>query len=144
MSTLLKLLPLEMAELSDGDYIDPRQPIGRGEKVLGTLSDDEKKMYTLRVRTISTLKHLEADFDLATGTERTRVKTEIQRLTSRVEILDKLFWDMVNNDHNTWSANIGVRKGFVIVEMNPSTTGLGLLGRFMFGSDLSGDEDGEE
>jgi len=138
--TLLKLLPLEMAELSDGDYIDPRQPVGRGEKVLGTLSDDEKKMYTLRVRTISTLKHLEADFDLTNGTnERFRVKTEIQRLVSRVEILDKLFWDMVNNDHNTWSVNIGVRKGFVIVEMNPST-GLGLLGRFVFGCDEGEEE----
>jgi len=134
MSTLLKLLPLEMAELSLDECIDPRQPVGRGEKVLGTLTGDEKKMYTLRVRTVSTLKHLEADFDLTTGNnERFRVKTEIQRLISRAEILDKLFWDMVNNDHNTWNTGVGIRKGFAVVEVSPDISGLGgILGRFLF------------
>jgi len=143
MSTLLKLLPLELAELSLDDCVDPRQPVGRGEKVLGTLNDDGKKMYTLRIRTISTLKHLEADFELTSGNnERFRVKSEIQRLISRVEVLDKLFWDMVNNEYNTWNVGVGIRKGFTVVETSSDIMGLGgILGRLFFPGELRDDEE---
>lgn len=143
MSTLLKLLPLELAELSLDDCVDPRQPVGRGEKVLGTLNDDGKKMYTLRIRTISTLKHLEADFELTSGNnERFRVKSEIQRLISRVEVLDKLFWDMVNNEYNTWNVGVGIRKGFTVVETSSDVMGLGgILGRLFFPGEFRDDEE---
>lgn len=142
MSTLLKLLPLELSELSLDDCVDPRQPVGRGEKVLGTLNDDEKRMYTLRVRTVSSAKHLQADLDLSTGVEHERIKSEIRRLASRAEVLDKLFWDMVNNSHNTWNTSVGVRAGFTVVEISPEMLGFGgILGRLFFPGELRDEEE---
>lgn len=119
MSTILKLLPLELAELDNKDLVDPELKPARGEKLLGTLSLEEQKMYSLMVRSLATLEHMKADMLLASTPQAIR---DLRRMISRVEVLRVLFWDMVNNNHETWHMSVGVRAGFKLVELRGSAS----------------------
>lgn len=141
MGTLLKLLPMELSELKPKDFIDACSDLEKGEKAIGEMSDEEKRLHTLWRRAVIEGKKLKAELELLSDEDRERTIQQLLILDKRVRILKELFWYTVNEDHHLWSLdNIGIRRGFKIVtfkgQPNP-LQGLFRLGRFM---PPSGDE----
>lgn len=116
MNTWLKLLPreLELQELSE--LIEPTDEIKEGEKVIGTVSDELKKLHTLwkAMKKSADLLTVELEYKKAADQERGKV-FELQYKARALEIL---FWVGVHDELGLWShpESCGIRVGWQVVE----------------------------
>lgn len=111
MSTFIRLLPLELQEVQE--YKEPDMQVEKGDHIVGDMSDDLKKLYTLW-RQFS-YRASELTLQLEYGRQNVG-KAEVNEIKTKAEVLRDLFWIAVSDEFELWDRNrTGVRKGFKVV-----------------------------
>lgn len=120
MSTWLKLLPLEIQEVDE--LIEPIDEVKKGETVVGTPSDDLKKLWTLCKAGKKAAELLEVELKYARASDEERGK--IAELTCKAKVMEMLFWIGVADELQLWShqEQCALRVGWQLVEFKPPET----------------------
>lgn len=126
MSTWLKLLPLELKEVSD--FLEPTEEIKAGEEIVGVVSDELRKLYTLwkTLRKSADLLIVELEYKKVTDEERGK----IAELKSKARALELLFWVGVADELRLWDhvgSVPGMRTGWRVVECKLPESPFGFL-----------------
>ena len=119
MSTWLKLLPLELTEITD--LMEPTDEVQPGDTPVGIVSDELKKMYTLyrEMKKSADLLVVEVEYRKATEEERGK----ISELVNKSKTLEMLFWVGISDDFHLWSHTglmPAIRVGWQVVEFKPT------------------------
>lgn len=114
MSTLLGMLPLELQLITD--YIEPKNPVEKNETVIGQMTDDHKKLYTLWLSTDKRIAELALEHRF--GKLDDEQNALVHQLYSKSKVLKLLFWTAINDEFNIWAHDetTGVREGYTVVE----------------------------
>lgn len=116
-TTWLNLLPLELQDIRDDNFIGPHQTRIRGDYSVGEMRDSHKRIYTL-------VKNLEREaeqmiIDAKYSMDRDiqeRAPGKIAELQYKIQALLKVFWILIREDFKLWDKDdVGVRKGFQVV-----------------------------
>lgn len=111
MSTFINLLPIELQEVEE--YKEPDMNMEKGDHIVGDMSDDLKKLYTLW-RQFS-YRADELKLQLRYGRQNVG-KAEVAEISTKAEALRALFWIAVADEFELWDrGNTGVRKGYKVV-----------------------------
>jgi len=114
MSTWFKLLPLDIEDVDE--LIEPIDEIKEGETVVGAVSDDLKKLWTLckAGRKAAELLEVELRYTPAPAQERARVA----ELISKARVMEMLFWIGVIDELQLWGhpEQCGLRVDWQVVE----------------------------
>lgn len=114
MNTWFKLLPLELQEVSE--LLEPTEEVERGETVIGVVSEELKKLYTLwqSLRKSAELLEIELKYRKSTNAE----LGKISELRAKARALGYLFWIGACDELQLWGnpGQSGVRAGWQVVE----------------------------
>ena len=115
MDSWINNLPLELQIIKTEEFIDPVLPIEDSETILGEFTEDEKRLFTLLANyTKSGAKLLvELQFQKTSGKD----QEDLKRLSARHKILGEIFWYTIRESHHLFTLDIGIREGFLIVEL---------------------------
>jgi hypothetical protein len=116
MENWLEEINSEMAGI--GEFTDSKDELDpRTDEIVGTMSDDLKKLYTLLQKARGVVEDYIAkiNFNLSEK-ELEKVYYEIKRLSIKAAIIRELFICSARDSHGLWkySPRIGVRRGFII------------------------------
>jgi len=114
MSTFIKLLPLELADIHE--YREPDREIAPEDNIAGDMSPNLMKLYTLSL--IYARRYAEAKIELVYGKPNNdqNLAARAAELDQKTKALVEIFWIAVKDEFSLWDKeNIGVRKGFKIV-----------------------------
>jgi hypothetical protein len=121
---------------------DKLSEVGKGEKVLGTLSDELQRFYVVLDRTIkkelsSRMKDCSAPKPEDGGSCPIREAMHVSM--NRIETIKEMFWGAVRREipGALTSPEIGVRKGFQVVACPPSDEGEVTLMRIPIPADIA-------
>jgi len=114
MSTFLELLPLELKQVKD--FIEPEEELKPKETIIGEMSDDHKRLYTLSRYMIKEALDLLASLAISVK-DKESLLAKSRQLKTKVSILHELFWLEIKDDFDLWNTDgtIGVRQGFKVV-----------------------------
>lgn len=98
MNTWLALLPLEIRDVND--LIAPLEQVNEGEKVVGVVSEELRKLYTLWKSLEKKAGLLQVELKYTKATEEERAK--VSELNSKAKALSMLFWIGVLDELNLW------------------------------------------
>lgn len=116
MSEWLKLLPLELSEMSESEIIEPRHPTGKSDTLVGEMSDMSKRLFTLAQSLDKAGNQCKLDAQYCPNkTERMELAAKTNEFLSKAETLRTLMWIGIKDEYGLWNAPIGVRIGFKIV-----------------------------
>lgn len=112
MSTFLKLLPLELQDIQN--YIEPRQEKVGGDHIVGVISDDLKKLWTLCQQYAESSAKAEAELRFGGAGEEFLGK--VNELSEKAKALRDIFFIALCDEFELWDKkSTGVRKGFEVV-----------------------------
>ena len=117
MSSWLKTIPIELSAIEAKDFIDPGYEQEAGDKPVGEVSDDLKRLFTLarKLREISAYAAVRAKFE---SSESVRGEERIRAVefAKKAELLMEIFWICLKDEKSMWDkSQIGIRKGFIAV-----------------------------
>lgn len=114
MSTWLRLLPLEIADVQD--LIEPIGPIKEGETIVGVVSDNLRKVWTLYNSLKKSAELLTVELRYAPAS--TEGRGRASELTAKARALELLFWIGVIDELEIWGhpEQCGLRVGWQVVE----------------------------
>jgi len=120
MSTWLKLLALEVREVDE--LVEPQEKVREGEMVVGTLSEDMRKLYSLwkSLEKAAELLTVELKYGKATDEERGK----LAEMRAKAQALGMLFWIGALDELQLWShpEQCALRAGWQIVEYQAGPT----------------------
>lgn len=118
MSNWIKLLPLELHEIEEGEFCEPETgPESGKDNIVGEMSIDLKRIYT-RYRTLrESADRAAIDAKYAKKEEqRKEFLIKALELHEKAEAMESIFWISVKDEFGLWGKeSIGVRKGFLVV-----------------------------
>ena len=110
MTTWLKLLPLELQEITD--FIEPPQKVVRGDNLVGVMSDDLKKLYTLWMLVDKEAEQSKLNYRF---THKPEDEHKALEYGAKTEALRCLFWVCLKEEFDLWSKSIsGIREGWQV------------------------------
>jgi len=110
MTTWLKLLPLELQEITD--FMEPPMEVEQNDNIVGVMSDDLKRLYTLWRVCTRGFEQAKLDYRFSNN-NKDLVKG--QEYKFKAEALQRIFWTCVNEEFNLWDKpETGVRKGWQV------------------------------
>lgn len=114
MSTWFKLLPLEIQEVDD--LLEPTGQIKEGETIIGVVSDELKKLWTLSnaAKKTAELLQVELKYTQASGEERAK----ISELLAKSRAMEMIFWVGAMDELQLWghADQCTMRVGWQVVE----------------------------
>ena len=119
MSTWFKLLPLDLQDVKE--LVEPIDEIKEGETVVGTVSEDLKKLWTLSRAGKKAAELLAVELSYTPpGATPERAKASEQ--VSKARIMEMLFWIGVMDELQLWGhpEQCGLRVGWQVVEFKPA------------------------
>lgn len=134
MGTFLKLLQLELDSLEQSDYFEPEAELGSDDNVVGELSDDLVRLFTMwrQAQKSMTEKAIQARFGRLDDDKRDELLAQTEEAHLKMHVVSDLFWIEVREEHKLWDkSNIGVRKGRKVVwyeDKGPTILGFGFSG----------------
>lgn len=115
MSTFLKLLPLELSGIKE--FIEPSFKTESGDHVVGDMSDADKRLHTLGHLLEKDAAQYQLDAHYCNDPVRKEeLEAKAHELKMKSGILTGLMWISIRDELGLWDKNIGVRKGFTVVE----------------------------
>lgn len=135
-ATWLKLLPLELSQIEEKDFIEPPDELEPNDKTpderinqAGEMSIDERRLYTLWKTVEKSSFQLMLDSRYSKPND--EVSEKIHEIKSKAETLGDLFWITIRDGHRIWRpCSIGVRRGYKVVWYMPKDDGPRLFGPF--------------
>lgn len=118
MSTFLKLLPMELADIKESNYIQPGATLGKDDQEIGVMSDFCKQLWTLgkQMEKDAMQHHLDSHYCNDKG-KQVELQTKENELAAKSETLKSLMWIAIKDELGLWDKHIGIREGFKIVVM---------------------------
>lgn len=116
MSTWMKLLPMELEDIKD--FADTGKETHPEDKVIGTLTDEHRQLFTLwhRLKRAADLEEVELKYEASAETRAER-QGKCFELFQKATCLENLFWIAVNEDFKLWPTQfLAIRKGWVLVQ----------------------------
>jgi len=115
MSTFLKLLPLELNELTE--FMEPPAEIAPDDRLVGDMSDTDKRLWTLGKLLEKDCNQYQLDAKYAPNKDQRReLIAKARELGAKSNILISLLWTSLRDEFELWSErNVGVRMGFKVV-----------------------------
>ena len=114
MITWLKLLPLEIQEVDV--LIEPTDEVKEGETIVGTISDDLKKLWTLcrSMKKSAELLSIEVKYKQADA----EATGKVSELLTKARALEMIFWIGIFDELQLWGhpEQPGLRVGWQVVE----------------------------
>jgi len=137
MSDNLRLLLVELDMIKDDEIIEPDAEDIPEDIYVGEMTNQERKLYTLKqeARRAAAQSEFKLQFNRLDEDQKVAEQINYARAMSKADLLDRLFWFEVNDQHRLWDiASVGVRRGFKVVK-NEAETGpdIGGFMRHMFG-----------
>jgi hypothetical protein len=122
VSTWLKLLPLDLDEINPGDFIEPTEDVKEGETVIGVVSDDLKKIYTLYQSLSKTASLLKVEMSYRKSNSEDNGR--LSQLYYKARALQNIFWVGLNDEFDLWShtESCDIRTGWRVVEYKKKET----------------------
>jgi hypothetical protein len=115
MSTWFKMLNMELDEITE--YVDDGAPKKENETVIGEMSDEHKKLYTLWRRMQHAADIKATDLNYTSHDKRPALILEAAELGMKAETLQKILWTAIGEDLHTWDKqNLSIRQGWIVVE----------------------------
>jgi len=126
MLTWLNLLPLEIQGIEE--LLEPIDEVKEGETIVGVISDDLKRLWTLfkSIRKSADLLSIEVKYRQASAQE----TGKISELLSKARALELIFWIGVIDEFQIWghAETPGLRRGWQVVEYKqPTASFLGFM-----------------
>jgi hypothetical protein len=107
----------ELEALKPEEYIAPTEVCHKSEKVIGVMSDEAKRLQTLRVKVAEEGNALIDSYrDREPNAEE---KYKYLFLKGKHELLDELLWFSIKLQVQKFDLNIGIRSDWQIVELPP-------------------------
>ncbi len=120
MSTFIKLLPLEMADIKT--YSEPHQKITPNDNIVGDMSDDLKKLLTITILSGRKFAEMQVERKFGNLENDENWEGKFREAQEKTELLTKIFWVAVRDEFSMWDkGSIGVRKGFKVVWLDESS-----------------------
>lgn len=119
MNTWLKLLPIEIKEVSE--YLLPPSPVDTSkDTVIGSLPDELIKLYSLWTATSKECDRTLVDLRYSRDDEALIARCD--ELSDKTKALESLFWIGVKEHFNLWGTGfkntIGIRQEYQIVQFS--------------------------
>lgn len=114
MITWFTLLSLDLQDVDK--LIEPIDEIKEGETVVGTASDDLKKLWTLCKANRKAAELLTVELKYSSSPTPDRAKTE--ELLAKSKVMEMIFWIGVHDELHLWghAQQCGLRVGWQVVE----------------------------
>lgn len=129
----LELINLEVKSIET--KIEPKGKRDLDDEILGEISEYSKKLYTLWMRTEKESSQLELDIKYDSLEEEVNITLEkLAKLKSTSRLLKELFWYTCNDEFDTWTCNVGIREGWILVKVKDSP--LDFIGNIFKGFNL--------
>ena len=147
MNTFLKLLPMELEQLGEDEYLEPLSPVPPKSRVVGEAPDYIRQLYTLWQRKERSAKEFKIEVEYA-RTRETALSYMGQACEchAKAEVVRDLFWIALNDTFGLWSTpSVYICHGWQIAcsdEHGPTKTTLrDFMGRFFNAVDEDEDDD---
>lgn len=119
---MMKFLDSMMEEAKDLDLekFKPENPVSRGERVVGKLNEEHRKLYALARRYMEKGDGvLDLELRQALGHKvRIREREPAIVLYGKGKALMDIFWASIKVTYNIWGEEVGIRKGWEIVRFS--------------------------
>ena len=115
MSTFLKLLPLELNELTE--FMEPLAEVTLDDRLIGDMSDTDKRLWTLGKAMEKSCNQYQLDAKYAPNKKQhSELMAKARELGAKSNILISLLWVSIRDEFELWSEpNVGVRADFKVV-----------------------------
>ncbi len=155
MSEWLSKIQAELTDVSGEDNVEPEEPAGSRDHVVGVANPELRKLfYLFHVYKQKTMEAASAMMMLR-GTAREEKEQEAATYSAQAELIKDIFWVSCRHDFPIlWDkSNIGIRKSWEVVWTEPSerSAGMDLMGALVSGSALAemlrrahAEDDGDE
>jgi len=111
MSTFIKLIPLDLAEIKE--FKEPDMPVTEGDHVVGDMGEDLKKLWTLWKQ--SAYRASELKLQLRYGQQNV-TKAQVNEAMIKARAINDIFWIALSDEFGLWDKNsTGVRQGYKVV-----------------------------
>ena len=111
-----KLLSMELGQIDT--YVDPGMEVKERERVVGLMSDEVKKLYTLAQNLEkSAVEDLVRARYTSNEQEQNEALLKAAELKEKSETVREIMWITIKDELKLWGEGIGIRKGFRIVIM---------------------------
>ena len=116
MSTWLKLLPIELDGLSSADFIEPPHRDIKDDKVVGLMSEDCKRLWTLHIllEKVSQQYRLDAHY-CRDEAEKEKLETKAVECAEKAHAMLAIMWIAIRDEFEIWNRTIGIRVGYKVV-----------------------------
>lgn len=121
MSTWLKLLQLELDSINESDIIEPNHPVGDDDRVVGDMSDIDKRLFTLGnlMERDAKQSHLDATY-CNDSAKKVELIAKANEFIAKSSIIHDMMWVNIKEELGLWTgAAIGVRAGSKVVVRPP-------------------------
>jgi hypothetical protein len=133
MSTWVKLLPIELDNIKASDIIEPNFKAEKGDRIVGTMSDATKRLFTLCCWLEKEADQAILDRKYCTKSDEERLDIKINQCKVRASFIRTAMWISIKDELGLWNSNIGIRSGFKVVTMEDSEGDIGNIMRRMLG-----------
>ena len=107
MSTWLKLLPIELSSIEEREFVEPETELRENDKVIGTMSDTVKQLYTLCHSLSKSASQCALDHKFCTDkTEKAELQARVGELIDKAKALDVIMWVLIKEDVKLWDGDI--------------------------------------
>jgi len=121
MSTWLKLLPVELGEITEKEYIEPQEELDPQKfHIVGEMTDDLKRLYTLWL--VLSKERDECALTAKYAKDEREEKLNIAKyaeLEEKTDVVKRIFWISLRDEFGLWNKldgiRVGVSKGFKVV-----------------------------
>ena len=114
MDTFLKLLPLELGQITE--LIEPTDAIEDGDHVVGVVPEDLRKLYTLSLLKQKAKDEAMLEAKYASPALRQTLTTEAHELNGKAHVLRELFRIALSDEFRLWDKPAAaVRTGWQVV-----------------------------
>ena len=106
----------------DPELLPPPNPVDKGEKQVGILEDEYiRKVFSLNNFYLREGKRLQ--IDLECSGEDLKSHGELHMIKQKYETLLEMFWYLLRAQFDLWKGDIGIRKGWVVVQKQSEDSG---------------------
>ncbi len=124
-TTWLDLLPRELELIGEDELIDPGDPMGRDEELIGEMTLNQKKLYTLLEKMSKELDELTVQAKYAPYKEKENYVSKLHEIKDKVDVIKEIFYISLKDHFGIWKQipkwqedgviGIGVRADFKVV-----------------------------
>jgi hypothetical protein len=87
----IDLIKMDLDSLQEKDFLEPNVPLGEGEKLIGEMSTDHKKIFTLMTSTLKHSEEVKLKARFSSNESQKSLFEEFSLLSSKYDLLNNMF-----------------------------------------------------